>query len=142
MFHFLAHNVRLLCLRGIQPYRGRRVTAVTPFRATCSCNIRASGTRVLKELRAVDFVHRLIERGKLAKDHYTDVRIHIIEASEQMSALGASSKLNAERVFLDHLHDLGRATAAEWLARNFDDIGHVSTVNVRAMFQGSRGEAS
>lgn len=91
---------------------------------------------LLKELRAIDFVTRLIDEGKLDEAQYRRERIHIIENEVALMQLGASSKMNAEWAFLIHLRDLGRETAAVWLDRNFDEIGTRSTVDLRAMFQG------
>ncbi len=91
---------------------------------------------LLKELRAVDFVRRLIEQKKLDPKHYKQVNVHIIEAQEALRPLGASSKLNAEWAFLRRLFDIGRTAADRWLARHFDDIGERSTVDLREMFQG------
>jgi NTE family protein len=91
---------------------------------------------LLKELRAIDFVARLIEEGKLDAAKYRLERIHIIENETALMKLGASSKMNAEWDFLTHLRDLGRDTAAAWLDRNHADIGTRSTVDLRQMFQG------
>lgn len=91
---------------------------------------------LLKELRAIDFVARLIEEGKLDEAHYRKERIHIIENQGALIPLGASSKMNAEWAFLTHLRDLGRETATDWLERHFDDLGERATVDLRAMFQG------
>ena len=91
---------------------------------------------LLKELRAIDFVRRLLEEGKLDKNSYTKVNVHIIEAQDDMRSLGASSKLNAEWLFLQHLLKIGRRAADEWLAQNFRDIGERSTVDLKEMFQG------
>lgn len=91
---------------------------------------------LLKELRAIDFVARLIDEGKLDPRSYRRARIHVVENQRALLPLGASSKMNAEWEFLTHLRDLGRATARDWLARHFDDIGQRSTVDLREMFQG------
>ncbi|MGI9387897.1 MAG: patatin-like phospholipase family protein [Methyloligellaceae bacterium] len=91
---------------------------------------------LLKELRAVDFVRRLLEEGKLHQDDYKQVNVHIIDADAQMQPLGASSKLNAEWAFLQHLHEIGRKAATTWLRKNFDDLGRRSSVDLRAMFDG------
>lgn len=91
---------------------------------------------LLRELRAIDFVTRLLDEGKLDGSHYRRARIHIIENEEALKPLGVSSKANAEWAFLTHLHDIGRATAAAWLDRHFADIGERGTVDLRAMFQG------
>ncbi|MEO1457593.1 MAG: patatin-like phospholipase family protein, partial [Pseudomonadota bacterium] len=90
---------------------------------------------LLKELRAIDFVRRLKDEGRL-DDSFRQMRIHIVEARKQMRPLGASSKLNTEWAFLMHLFEIGREAADKWLAKNFDRIGHESTVDVRQVFQG------
>lgn len=86
---------------------------------------------LLRELRAIDFVTRLVEEGKLPDDEYMKVHMHRISAGE-LKPLHASSKLNAEWSFLTHLRDLGRETARDWLDRHFDDIGKRSTLDLRA----------
>ncbi len=91
---------------------------------------------LLKELRLIDFVDRLIDEGKLSQSEFRRMNVHIIEASDEISRLGASSKLNSEWEFLVHLHDIGRDAANDWIARNFDDIGERSTVDLREMFDG------
>jgi NTE family protein len=91
---------------------------------------------LLRELRAVDFVTRLLDEGKIDSDQYRRMNIHMIEARREMRQLGASSKLNSEWPFLEHLFEIGRGAAATWIDTHFDDIGERSTVDVREMFQG------
>ncbi|MEM6676410.1 MAG: patatin-like phospholipase family protein [Pseudomonadota bacterium] len=90
---------------------------------------------LLRELRAIDFVRRLKETDHLPEG-YREMRVHIIEARKRMRPLGASSKLNSEWAFLRHLFEIGREAADRWLQKNFDEIGHRSTLDVRQMFQG------
>jgi len=92
---------------------------------------------LLKELRAIDFVTRLLDEGKLDEQHYRRERIHIIENQDELIPLGASSKINAEWKFLQHLRDVGRDTADRWIGENFDQIGVASTVDLPAMFNGT-----
>ncbi len=91
---------------------------------------------LLRDLRAIDFVDRLLEEGKLSADSYRKMKIHVIDGCGDMLKLDASSKLNAEWAFLIHLRDIGRNTAQEWLKKHFDDIETRSTVDIRAMFAG------
>jgi len=91
---------------------------------------------LLKELRAIDFVSRLVKQGKLSPNEYKDYRVHIIENEDVLKPLGASSKLNAEWEFLTHLRDVGRKTAHDWLDQHFDAIGKWATLDVSALFQG------
>ncbi|MGR9108692.1 MAG: patatin-like phospholipase family protein [Gammaproteobacteria bacterium] len=89
---------------------------------------------LVKEFRAIDFVARLLDEGNLDAERYKRLLIHIIAAENEMEPLGASSKLNAEWAFLEHLRDLGRTTAGLWLERNFSGLGEHSTVNLRALY--------
>jgi NTE family protein len=88
---------------------------------------------LLKELRTIELVDRLIDTGRLPGGDFRRMNLHIIEATEAMKLLGASSKLNSEWDFLVHLRDIGRAAAAKWIEHHFDDIGQRSTVDLRSM---------
>lgn len=89
---------------------------------------------LMKELRAIDFVRRLIDDGKLDPGDYNQVLIHRIEGGEQMLEFSASSKLNAEWGFLKLLRDIGRNSAARWIEKSYDQIGKESSIDVRSMF--------
>ncbi len=91
---------------------------------------------LLKEFRAIDFVDRLIEDGKLIEGRYKKILLHIISADEELKPLSASSKMNAEWAFIEHLHAIGRETTEEWIEANLDALGKRPTVDARAMFQG------
>ena len=106
----------------------------TPHEIQNRVNEIAFNSSLLKELRAIDFVDRLIREGKLDEKSYRRERIHIIENQEALIPKGASSKMNTEWAFLTHLRDLGKETATQWLEKNYADIGKRSTVDLRAMF--------
>jgi NTE family protein len=91
---------------------------------------------LLAELRAIDFVRRLLNAGAVSRERYRKMRLHLIEDGEALGPLGASSKLNAEWEFLTHLRDIGQRTARRWLDMHFDALGRSSTVDIRAMFRG------
>ena len=91
---------------------------------------------LMRELRTVDFVTRLIDAGRLEGTGYRRVLIHMIGDEAKLSPLGASSKLNAERAFLDMLFNAGAAAAEQWLSTQFDAIGARSTLDLRAVFEG------
>lgn len=91
-------------------------------------------TSLLHELRAIDFVKRLLETGTLEPGEYRRMHIHVIEAQGRMAGLDASSKLNAEWPFLTALFEIGREAAGNWLQKNFDSLGVHSTTQVRDMF--------
>ena len=91
---------------------------------------------LMHELRAIDFVHRLLEDGRLEAGEYRDMKVHMIEGRRELRSLGASTKLNAEWAFLRHLFEIGRDAASCWLDECFDDLGVRSSVDLRGMFQG------
>src|SRR3546814_8866351 len=88
---------------------------------------------LLREVRAIDFVSRLIDEGKLDRETYKQVLVHRISAEEHINPLGASSKMNAEWAFLQHLFDIGWRATDDWLAANFEHLGKRSTIDTRAM---------
>jgi NTE family protein len=90
---------------------------------------------LLHELRAIDFVKRMLTTHHIAPDHQ-EMLIHIIDGQEALAALGASSRFNPERAFLEHLFDIGRKAADDWLDTHYACLGERSSVDVRRLFQG------
>ena len=91
---------------------------------------------LLQELRAIDFVARMLDEGSLDPERYRKMLIHIIADEKGFQNLNASSKMNTEWEFLEHLHNLGYRAAEEWLEVNFGRIGNSSSVNVRGLLHG------
>jgi len=89
---------------------------------------------LMREMRAVHFITELIDAGRLDGDHDKRMNIHLIEADEALKPLGASSKLNAEGAFLEHLRAIGRAACEDWLARHFEKIGRASSIDLEATY--------
>ena len=89
---------------------------------------------LMPEIRAVTFVKKLIEQGKLPKDKYKDVRLHLIETQQLMSNLSRSSKLNADWDFLSHLHVAGRQMGQDWIKANYQHVGVKSSINVEEIY--------
>ncbi len=86
---------------------------------------------LLRELRAVDFVTRLIDDGKLSKDEYKRVLMHRIDADIALKKLTAASRTDADWDFFKHLRDMGRRAATRWLKDNYAAIGRESTLDLR-----------
>jgi NTE family protein len=89
---------------------------------------------LMREMRAVAFVTKLIDDGKLSQRDAKRVLIHSVSADDVMRGLGAASKLNADGGFLRHLRALGRERAQAWIDHHFDDLGARSTVDIRAAY--------
>ncbi|MBA5778459.1 patatin-like phospholipase family protein [Stappia sp. F7233] len=129
---FYSTNTPDTVLIQINPLE-RRETPRTAREILNRLNEITFNSTLLRELRAVDFVTRLIEEGKLSNEHYMKVHFHRIAASD-LRPLQASSKMNAEWAFLTELRDIGRETARHWAKENFEAIGSRSTVDLRAEF--------
>lgn len=89
---------------------------------------------MIKELRAIHLLHQLIDAEGLNAQRYRDVKLHIIHAAEALKGLDASSKLNAEWAFLQHLFEQGRSWASDWLEVHFEDLGVRSTIDLDDLF--------
>lgn len=87
---------------------------------------------LMREVRAINFVTRLLEEHQIDPQRYKRVLLHRIDTPEEMTRFNASSKVNADWGFLCHLRELGRAQAEAWLEANFDALGECSTVDVAA----------
>ncbi len=86
---------------------------------------------LLRELRAIEFVNRLVDTGKLPKDEYKRVLMHRIDGGEPLAELTSSTRLNAEWDFLLRLRDMGRQAATRWLKRNYEAIGVQGTLDLK-----------
>lgn len=89
---------------------------------------------LLKELRAIDFVKKLINEDMLKdeyKDQYKDILFHAIRADEVMCDLSIASKFDTDWNFLKYLRDLGRNQAKLWLVAHFSDINKKSSVDIQ-----------
>jgi NTE family protein len=89
---------------------------------------------LMREMRAISFVTRLIDEGKVNGNDLKRLYVHGISAEDEMTRLGVASKLNGDWGFLTHLRDIGRDCADAWLKTNFDRIGRESTVDIRQQY--------
>ena len=85
---------------------------------------------LLREFRAIEFVRRLKEQGRLEGTDYSAIRMHRIAGDDALIDLSAASKLNAEIAFLEDLFELGRAAATDFLEEHFDAIGKEATLDL------------
>ena len=91
---------------------------------------------LLAEFRAIDFVTRLIDQGKLprgtGKGEYRRINVHRIALDGTFKKLDASSKLKSDFDFFEMLQTGGRRAARNFLTEHFDDLGKRSTVDLAA----------
>ncbi|MGO4576417.1 patatin-like phospholipase family protein [Cupriavidus sp. 2TAF22] len=89
---------------------------------------------LMREMRAIAFVTSLIQQGKVNRSEMKEMLIHSIRSDETMSALGASSKYNADWDFLCSLRDKGRTEAEAWIKENYDHVGQRSSIDIKKEF--------
>jgi len=85
---------------------------------------------LLAELRAIEFVRRLLAEGKLDPRRYKDVRMHRIDGGSVLAGLGFASKARADLAFLRQLFALGRTAGQQWLAAHRQDVGVRASLNL------------
>ena len=89
---------------------------------------------LMREIRAIAGVMMLVNSGALEikAPQYKCTLFHRIAAEDVMKGLKAGSKLDISWPFLTRLKNLGRERAGQWLAENFEHIGHASTLDLQA----------
>ncbi len=85
---------------------------------------------LIAEMRAIDFVKRLLAEGKLDPKRYKNVLMHRIDGGETLEAFHASTKAQTDGRLIHTLHGLGVACAKEWLGKTFHRLGVEPSINV------------
>ena len=85
---------------------------------------------LIAEMRAIDFVKRLLREGKLDPTRYKDVLMHRIDGGEILEGFHASTKSATDAKLIHTLRDLGRDCARQWLAQHFSSLGVSCSVNI------------
>jgi NTE family protein len=93
---------------------------------------------LIGEMRAIAFVQRLVEQGRVDPGEYKPLRLHMVADEEGLAPLHPSSKLNTDLRFLKELFELGRAAATRWLHAHRADIGVRSSLDLRRTFLNER----
>jgi NTE family protein len=97
-------------------------------------NTLSFNSSLMREMRAIDFVGKLVDKGFDDGGRLKKMFIHCIDAEEEMRALGVSSKLNVGEEFLRWLFELGRQQGDAFLREHFDKIGKQSSVDIEQRF--------
>ncbi|HET7718079.1 MAG TPA: patatin-like phospholipase family protein [Bauldia sp.] len=87
---------------------------------------------LLRELRAIDFVNRLLAEHRLDTSKYRPNRLHRIEASKALRNHNAATKMDTSWSFFQELHHAGREAAAAFLHRHYANVGVRATLDLRA----------
>jgi NTE family protein len=94
---------------------------------------------LIDEFRAIEFVARLIDQGRLphgtGPGQYRRINVHRILLDRFGTNFDSFSRLSTDYDFFDMLHLSGKRAARRFLDEHFDDIGVRSTVDLAAEAQ-------
>lgn len=95
---------------------------------------------LLKELEMMAMLRRGAQKARDAYNdpiaaHWAEMRMHLVN-SDLVTALGASSKLNAEWPFLTMLRDEGRRAADAFLREKGHNLGTASSMDFDKLLEG------
>jgi len=97
-------------------------------------NTLSFNSSLMREMRAINFVSKLIDKGFSDNGRLKRINLHTIDAEDHLGTLSVSSKLNADWGFLQSLFKLGRDKAERFLADHFDKIGVASSTDLERKF--------
>ena len=89
---------------------------------------------LLRELRAIDFVKRLLADGSVKPGTMKDVLVHMIADDALMNTLNVATKTIPSAVILSRLKAAGEQAADTFLTDHKADIGKRSSIDLAAMF--------
>jgi NTE family protein len=94
---------------------------------------------LIDEYRAIDFVARLIDQGRLRRGtgpgEYRRINVHRIVLERFGTHFDSFSKLSTDYDFFEMLRLSGKRAARRFMDEHFNDIGKKSTVDLRAEAQ-------
>lgn len=89
---------------------------------------------LISEMRAINFVKKLIREGRLDEHEYHDMRMHLVVPPEELHDMNASTKMNTDWMFFQMLQESGRTAMEQWLKKHKKDLGKRSTLDIEEHF--------
>jgi len=89
---------------------------------------------LLRELRAIEFVQRLIEAGKIPEGAMSKVRVHMVADDDLMAELSVTTKMMPNATVISALYNAGLGAAETFLNTHKDKIGVESSIDLPEMF--------
>jgi NTE family protein len=91
---------------------------------------------LLAELRAIEFVNRLIEQGRVphgtGPNEYRQIKVHRIVLEGLGERFSSASRLRNDYESFDLLRKLGHRAARRFLDAHYEDIGVRSSIDLKA----------
>ena len=89
---------------------------------------------LLRELRAIEFVQRLVSEGTVADGAMKKMRVHMIADDQLMNDLSVATKMVPVPSVIAALKAAGRQAADTFLSQHKADLGTRQTVDLVEMF--------
>lgn len=105
----------------------------TPLEIQNRINEISFNASLLGELRAINFVRRLIAEGRMERGRMKAVNVHMIADDGLMNTLSADSKLSPTPYLLERLKASGRAAAERFLSNGGSKIGTEGSADLRGL---------
>ena len=122
-----------LVIVNINPLR-RDSIPVMPNEIQNRINEISFNSSLLRELRAIEFVQRLIEDGSVKEGAMKKLRIHMIADDALMNDLSVATKIVPVPSVIAELKEAGRRAAGTFLGQHKADLGQRQTANLVSMF--------
>ena len=117
---------------SINPLR-REAVPESPIEIQNRINEISFNAALLGEIRAINFVRRLIADGRMERGTMKAVNIHMIADDGLMNELSAGSKLSPTPQLLARLKDAGRAAADRFLTTEGAKLGQEPSTDLRGL---------
>lgn len=118
---------------SINPWR-RDEVPMSPLDIQNRVNEISFHAALLGELRAVNFVKRLIAEGRMERGRMKDVLLHLIADDGLMTELSATSKLSPNPALIDRLFTAGRDACHTFLQNHRTSLGQKASLDLAALF--------
>lgn len=118
---------------GINPLIRERLPR-TPMEIDDRINEISFNSSLLREMRAIDFVKRLIGDGRLENLSMKDIIMHLVADDALMNSLSVETKMLPDSALQARMRAVGQKAADDWLEAHADDIGVKPSVDLAALF--------
>tara|TARA_R110002049_G_scaffold23545_10_gene83697 strand:- start:83255 stop:84286 length:1032 start_codon:yes stop_codon:yes gene_type:complete len=106
----------------------------TPQQIQNRINEISFNSSLLREMRAIEFVQRLLSDGSLRPGTMKRINMHMIADDALMAKLSVATKTMPNPAVIAALKAAGEAAAEQFLTDHFDDLNERSTVDLPGMF--------
>jgi NTE family protein len=112
----------------------REELPVTPKQIQNRINEISFNSSLLRELRAIEFVQRLLDQGSVQDSGHRRMNVHMIADDDLMEKLSVATKMVPNPAVIATLKKAGEDAVERFLTDHKSKIGQQSSVDLREMF--------